>query len=86
MSNRLIPTIVVLDRVCLSKTELYRRINLGEFSKPLSIGRHRVAFVEAEVAAWIADRMQARENDESAEARKARARHAVGKALRMEIV
>ena len=53
MSERLIPTVVVLDRICMSKTQMYRLIAAGEFPKPVPIGRHRVAFLETEVAAWI---------------------------------
>ena len=58
MSERLIPTSVVLDRICLSKTQLYRLINAGEFPRPIPIGRLRVAFLETEVAAWIDKRIQ----------------------------
>jgi prophage regulatory protein len=76
MSERLIPTSVVLDRICLSKTQLYRLINAGEFPKPVPIGRLRVAFLETEVAAWIEERSQLR--DEGVEMRRQRAIRAVG--------
>ena len=77
MSDRLIPLSAVLERVCISKTELYRRINRGEFPKPVPIGRHRIAFVESEVASWISSRMEARDNEDAATLRRARALHAV---------
>lgn len=77
MSDRLIPLSVVLERVCISKTDLYRRIKSGEFPKPVPIGRHRIAFVEAEVTTWIVSRMEARENGDGADVRRARALHAV---------
>ena len=51
--ERLIPTDVVLDRICMSKTQMYRLINAGEFPKPIPVGRHRVGFLESEVDAWI---------------------------------
>ena len=77
MSDRLIPLSAVLERVCISKTDLYRRISRGEFPKPVPIGRHRIAFVEAEVATWIVSRMEARDIGEGAAVRRARALHAV---------
>jgi prophage regulatory protein len=42
MSDRLIPLSAVLERICISKTVLYRRINSGEFPKPVPIGQHRI--------------------------------------------
>lgn len=82
MSDRLIPLSAILERVCISKTDLYRRINRGEFPKPVPIGRHRIAFVEAEVANWISSRMEARDNAEGVDVRRARALHAVRNALK----
>lgn len=76
MSDRLIPTVVVLDRICMSKTQMYRLIAAGEFPKPVPIGRHRVGFLESEVDAWIEER--SRHRDEGAEMRRQRAIRAVG--------
>ena len=78
MSDRLIPAVVVLDRVCMSRTQLYRLINAGEFPKPVPIGRQRVAFLEAEVAAWIENRTRLRDEGVGAETRRQRAIRAVG--------
>lgn len=77
MSDRLIPLSAVLERICISKTDLYRRINRGEFPKPVPIGRHRIAFVEAEVANWISSKMEARDKGYGADVRRARALHAI---------
>ncbi len=77
MSDRLVSLNAVLDRICISKTDLYRRINSGEFPKPVPIGRHRIAFVESEVVTWILSRLEARDNGEWAAGRRARALHAV---------
>lgn len=77
MSERLIPIVVVLDRVCMSKTQLYRLMNAGQFPKPVPIGRQRVAFVETEVATWIESRLRLRDEGAGAEARRQRAVHAV---------
>lgn len=77
MSDRLIPLSTVLERICISKTDVYRRIQRGEFPKPVAIGRHRIAFVESEVAAWILSRMAVRDTGDGADVRRARALHAV---------
>ena len=70
---RLIPMSVVLDRVCMSRTQLYRLINAGEFPKPVRIGRLRVAFLEEEVNAWIAARIETRGDEADRELRRERA-------------
>ena len=77
-AQRLLPTAVVLDRVCMSKTQLYRLINAGEFPKPVPVGRQRVAFLDSEIAAWIETRVRLREDGIGAEARRERAIRAVG--------
>ena len=74
-SDRLLSFADVLDRVCMSKTSLYRLINAGEFPRSIPIGRHRVGFLESEVVAWIEEK--ARSRDDGAEARRERARRAV---------
>jgi prophage regulatory protein len=78
MKTRLLHTNVVLDRVALSKTQLYRLIKAGEFPKPVPIGTQRVAFLESEVADWIERRVRAREAGVGAAARRERAIRAVG--------
>ena len=75
---RLLPTSVVLDRICMSKTQLYRLINAGEFPKPVPVGRQRIAFLETEVTAWIEARMRMRDEGVGAIARRERAIRAVG--------
>ena len=75
MSERLIPTVVVLDRICMSKTQMYRLIAAGTFPKPVPIARHRVGFLESEVGAWIDERAGSR--DDGAETRRQRALRAV---------
>ena len=77
MAERFISTAVVLDRVCLSKTHLYRKINAGEFPRPVPLGPHKVAFLESEIEAWMAARLQARDQDEGVQARRERARMSV---------
>ena len=50
---RILPMTVVLDRVGMSKTQLYRLINSGAFPTPVPVGRNRIGFLESEVNAWI---------------------------------
>lgn len=76
--DRLLPMDEVLACVSISKTQLYRLINTGEFPKPVPVGRHRVAFVEREVQAWIGARVRLRDDAAGAELRRERAKHAVG--------
>ena len=70
----------VLDRICLSKTHLYRKINAGQFPRPVPLGPWKVAFLESEIEAWMAARLQARDEDEGAQARRERARMSVRRA------
>lgn len=79
MSQCLISMDEVLRRVPLSKTQIYRLIKEGKFPLQVSIGRHRVAFVESEVSAYIDGQIQLRaEGADGAEIRRQRAIRAVG--------
>ena len=80
MSERFISMSEVLDRICLSKTHLYRKINSGNFPRPVPLGPQKVAFLESEVEAWMAARLHAREQNEGAHARRKRAKLSVSKA------
>lgn len=73
MTERFISMTEVLDRICLSKTHLYRKINAGQFPKPVPLGPQKVAFLESEIEAWMAARLHAREQNEGVEDRRARA-------------
>ena len=77
MGDRFISMIEVLDRICLSKTHLYRKINAGQFPRPVPLGPQKVAFLESEIEAWMAARLQARDENEGAQARRDRARMSV---------
>jgi prophage regulatory protein len=50
----------VLAQTSMSKTSLYREIAAGRFPKPCRIGAKRVAWVEAEVTAWVEQAAAAR--------------------------
>ena len=49
MPKRFICLEVVLDRVCLSKSQIYRKIHTGEFPQPVPLGPQKVAFLEADL-------------------------------------
>ena len=53
----------VRARTGFSKSELYRRISLGTFPAPVKLGERASAWSSAEVDAWIADRIAARDQD-----------------------
>lgn len=56
----------VLSRVGLSKSTLYEMTTAGEFPGPIPIGRQAVAWLETEVDAWIASRIEQRDRMRSA--------------------
>lgn len=43
-----------------SRQWLDRLINDGKFPRPLKIGARRIAWIEAEIEQWLADRAQER--------------------------
>lgn len=65
----------VLELVPVSKTQLYRMTNAGEFPRQITIAKGRVAYDLSEVVAWIEEHKKMR--SEGAEQRRERALHAV---------
>lgn len=59
------PTLIrmkdVLQRVALSKTEVYRRIKVCSFPKQVRLGPSRIAFIEVEIDSWIQERSAERQ-------------------------
>lgn len=43
----------VLQKTGLGKTNLYKKISLGEFPKSLPLGDRNVGWLESEIDAWI---------------------------------
>jgi prophage regulatory protein len=80
MAEKFLSLREVLGLTSLSKTHTYRLINAGNFPRPVPLGPHRVAFLESEVEAWMAARLQARDQDEGVQARRERARKSVTRA------
>lgn len=52
--RRIIRMRALSQRIGLSKTEIYRRIQSGTFVTPLKLGERSIGFDEAEVEAWLA--------------------------------
>jgi prophage regulatory protein len=49
--------------IIFSKTWINKLVKESKFPKPLHLGENRVAFVEAEVDAWLRDRAAERDTD-----------------------
>jgi prophage regulatory protein len=54
MGNSILRLPTVKERTGLSRSEIYRRIRLGEFPKQVPLGPRSVGWAEAEIDAWIA--------------------------------
>jgi prophage regulatory protein len=50
----------VLKRIPFSGSTLWRAIAAGRFPRPIRLGKRRVAWVECEIAEWLAARMEER--------------------------
>ncbi|MEM5470782.1 AlpA family phage regulatory protein [Hoeflea sp. AS60] len=57
----------VMERIPLSKSEIYRRIRDRRFPQPVRIGVHRIGFSEAEIEQWLTDRLDERRHAPKAE-------------------
>lgn len=51
----------VKARTGLSRSEIYRRVQLSAFPAPIKLGERTSAWVEHEVSTWIASRIAARD-------------------------
>jgi prophage regulatory protein len=66
------PTALTLERLPavkartgMSRSEIYRRIALGDFPRPIKLGERASAWSAAEIDAWIAGRIAARDQSKS---------------------
>lgn len=51
----------VMARTGRTRSRIYDDISKGEFPQPVKIGGQAIAFVEAEIDAWIAAKIAARD-------------------------
>ena len=56
MLDRLLRLEEVLRHTGLSRSELYRKIQIGEFPRPVRVGKRAVRWRESEVEEWITER------------------------------
>jgi prophage regulatory protein len=75
VANRFISIKNVVEKICLSKTELYDRLRAGTFPKPIALGPKKVVFLESDVDAWMQARIE--EGDSTVAFRRSRALKAV---------
>lgn len=50
----------VRDMVGLSRSEIYRRVSIGDFPKPVPLGARAVGWVSGEVQAWVKQQIAVR--------------------------
>lgn len=55
--TRIIRKPIVLDRVPLSDTTIWRMVRAGTFPKPINLSPGAIGWVESDVDAWIAARI-----------------------------
>jgi prophage regulatory protein len=60
-SPLLVSTNTVCFLVCLSRAQIYKLVKRGEFPAPVKISAQKVAYVLAEVEAWLGERTNARD-------------------------
>lgn len=56
--QRLLRLADVRDRVPYSRSTIYQLIAEGKFPKPVNLGARAVAWLECEIEAWIAERIE----------------------------
>ncbi|MCD9126677.1 helix-turn-helix transcriptional regulator [Luteimonas fraxinea] len=52
---------VVIARTGISRSELYRKIALGQFPAPIKLGQRSSAWIVEEVDSWIRKRAESRQ-------------------------
>jgi len=57
---------LVRDRVSLGRSSIYAAIKKGTFPPPVRLSERAVAWVESEIEAWLASRIEASRNGVSA--------------------
>ena len=62
--SRLIRLPEVLDRIPLSRTSIYNRINDGTFPKPIKLGSRSVAWLESAIDECIAAHVEYAQSEE----------------------
>ncbi len=61
MANNILRLPGVKQKTGQSRSTIYDKVQRGEFPAPVKIGERAVGWVEAEVDAWVKDRIEARD-------------------------
>ena len=61
--NRLLRRPDVESRTGLSRSTIYMKMSAGEFPRPRRIGKRAVAWLEADIERWLAQRIEADPRD-----------------------
>jgi len=59
MSHKILRLPTVKDLTGLSRSTIYLRITKNEFPAPISLGGRAVGWVEADVNAWLSEKISA---------------------------
>lgn len=51
----------VIESTGLSRSSIYRKVDAGEFPRPVRLGSKSVAWIEAEVQGWMANLASSRD-------------------------
>jgi prophage regulatory protein len=49
----------VIARTTLSRSNIYLRMERGDFPKPVKLGERKVAWLESDIDSWMADKVAA---------------------------
>jgi prophage regulatory protein len=49
----------VITRTALSRSEVYRRLNAGEFPRPIKLGMRSIAWQSSKIDEWIENKIAA---------------------------
>ena len=60
MAQKILRLPDVKARTGLSRSTIYLRLAEGSFPRPVSLGARSIGFVEAEIDAWVDERIRAR--------------------------
>ncbi len=68
MANVVLRLPLVKGRTGLSRSTIYLRIAEGSFPKPVNLGSRAVGWLESEIEAWLASRVEVSRNPSNAAA------------------
>jgi prophage regulatory protein len=51
--------------IAYSRSQIFRKVKAGSFPEPVKLGANRSAFVESEIAEWVAARIAERDKSTS---------------------